>query len=244
MKNSLFLLSFLLFLSFTSPVKAESLLKIDGQGEIILKVLSSQDSLTLGIPRREFLEVKDVAVSNADTSTRISLRKEGDSISLNVESNGSQKSLDVTNWQDDLIEIEERGEKQKVKIAISEGKFNIEQKGAIAQTEFPINIDPAKNELSVDAPSGIRFISILPIEAVESLLRARIISRLNEGQKMILSEGERGELIYEIKGEKLINLFNLLKYPIEVNSKVSALTGEIIFVDQPVWLKIFGFLFV
>lgn len=233
-------LSFFL-LSFT-PAKATALLVIDNDGGVIWKVLSSQDSISLGIPQREFLEIKNIAVTNTSSDTKITLEKDGENINLNVATNEGEKSLDVTSWQDDLIEIEERGETQRVTIRVLGEEFSIEQKGISAVTSYPININPNKNEISVLTPSGTRFLSILPIEAAESALRAKTMNRLTN-QKIALVEGEKRELIYIIKGERLLNIFNLLEYPIEVETQVSALTGEIVQVEQPVWLKVLGFLF-
>jgi len=112
----------------------------------------------------------------------------------------------------------------------------------VVTTDYPININPKKNEISVQTPSGIRFLSVLPVEAAESILRARVMTRLT-GEKTFLLEGERGELVYEMNGEKVLNIFNLLDYPVEVKTKVSVLTGEIVEIDQPTWLRIVSFLF-
>ncbi|MGB6839287.1 MAG: hypothetical protein WBE27_03410, partial [Microgenomates group bacterium] len=67
-------LSFFL-LSFT-PAKATALLVIDNDGGVIWKVLSSQDSISLGIPQREFLEIKNIAVTNTSSDTKITLEKD------------------------------------------------------------------------------------------------------------------------------------------------------------------------
>jgi len=233
---------FFLFLFSVSNVQAESLLIIDNQGDVVWKVLSSTDSVSLSMPQREYLEVTDVAVGDALDNTKISLAKDGENINLNIASSEGDKSLDVTNWQDDLIEIEERGETQRLVIKVSNGEFSIEQKGIVVTTDYPININPKKNEISVQTPSGIRFLSVLPIEAAESILRAGVMTRLT-GERTSLLEGERGELVYEMNGEKVLNIFNLLDYPVEVKTKVSVLTGEIVEIDQPTWLRIVSFLF-
>lgn len=237
-----FTLSVLFCLS-SAAVKAESLLVVNENGEVVWKVLSSMDSISLSIPQREHLEVTDVAASSETISDAIiSLEKEDGNISLNIDSSEGSRSLDVTNWQDDLIEIEERGETKKLVIRIIDGEFSIEQKGISVVTSYPINIDPEKNEISVQTPSGARFLSILPIEAAESALRAKVITRFT-GEKASLVEGDRGELVYVLRGEKVLNLFNLLDYPVEVEASVSVLTGEIVHVEQPPWLIVLSFLF-
>jgi hypothetical protein len=244
MRKLLFLFSFLVCLfAFSSEVEATSLISINKEGEVIFNVLSSKDEIALGIPKRELLEVREIAAgSSASFNSRISLTKQEDKLLLKVKTNEGEKDLDVTNWEEDIVEIEERGEVKKVIIGLVGDKFKLEQEGVIVLTDYPINIDPTKNELSVLTPSGSRFISVLPIEAVESLLRARAMNRFKVDKKVQLTESERGELIYVIEGERVINVFNLLTYSVPIRAKVSALTGEIIFIEQPLWLKVLGFL--
>ena len=237
----IFTLSALFYLSSVA-VRAESLLVVNENGEVVWKVLSSKDSISLSIPQREYLEVTDVAASFETTSdAKISLEKENGNISLSIDSSEGSRSLDVTNWQEDLIEVEERGETKKLTIRIIDGEFSIEQKGISVATSYPINIDPKRNEISVQTPSGTRFLSVLPIEAAKSALRAKVITRFTG--KASLVEGDRGELVYVLSGEKVLNLFNLLDYPVEVEASVSVLTGEIVHVEQPPWLIVLSFLF-
>lgn len=243
MKKLIFVFTFSFLFCFSIiVVKAESLLVIDESGEVIWKVLSSTDSISLSIPQREHLEVTDVAASSETASdAKISLEKEGENISLSINSSEENRNLDVTNWQDDLIEVEERGETKKLVIRIIDGEFSIEQKGISVTTSYPINIDPKRNEISVQTPSGARFLSILPIEAAESALRAKVITKFTS-EKASLIERDRGELVYVFNGEKILNLFNLLDYPIKVEASISVLTGEIVHVEQPPWLRVLSFL--
>lgn len=243
MKKFVFVLTFsAIFCLSIGAAKAESLLVVDKDGEVIWKVLSSTDSISLSIPQREHLEITDVAASFGTTSdAKISLEKEDGNISLNIDSSEGSRSLDVTNWQDDLIEVEERGETQKLIIRIIDGEFSIEQKGISVTTSYPISIDPKRNEISVQTPSGARFLSILPMEAAESALRARVITKFTD-EKASLIERDKGELVYVFNGEKILNLFNLIDYPVEVKASVSVLTGEIVHVEQPPWLRVLSFL--
>ncbi|MEJ2441553.1 MAG: hypothetical protein P8Y06_01370 [Patescibacteria group bacterium] len=233
---------FLFFFVFASSVKADTILTINNEGEVIWNVLSSSDSISLKMPEREDIDITGIAVGETGENSKITLAKEGENINLNIASDEGNKTLNVTNWQDDLIEIEERGEAKKLAIRVNDGGFSLEQEGMVVNTNYPINIDPKKNEISVETPSGTRFLSILPIEAAEAILRAKVMTQLTSEQSSLV-EGEKGELVYEMNGEKVLNLFNLVDYPVEVKTKVSALTGEIVSIDQPTWLKIISFLF-
>lgn len=222
-----------------------SLVLINKDGDIVLKILSSQDYIALGIPKRDSIEVKELAErTNASSDAKISLRRDGEKFLLNVESDGEERELDVTGYKDSLIELEERGESQTVRIGVLDGKFSIEQRGVIALTSFPININPESAELSVATSSGSRFLSMLPYGAVESVLRSKVMSKLGEGRKIELSEGDRGELVYTIPGYRVIDVYNIVSYPVSITVKVSASTGEIVFIEQPTWLKIIGFLLI
>jgi len=232
-----------LFFLVGLPKKVDaSLLLIDKEGKIILSVLSSQDTHGLEIPRREYLAIKAVADQTSDTNAKVSLSKLDGKVTLDVSSELGQKSLDVTNYQDEIVEIEERPEVERFTISLSEGKFIIDQGGILAETYFTINIEPKTAELTLETPSGFRYLSILPREAVETILRAKTINRLKEGSKLIISEQNR-ELSYEIFGDRVIDVFNLVEYSVPVSSRVSASTGEILSVNQPTWLRILGFLF-
>ena len=223
--------------------KAEaSLLLINKEGKIILKVLSSQDTHGLEIPRREYLAIKAVASQTSDSDAKVSLSKLDGKVTLDVSSDLSQRSLDVTNYQEEIVEIEERPEVKRFTISLKDGKFIIDQDGISAETYFTINIDAKIAELTLETPSGFRYLSILPREAVETILRAKTIDRLKEGSKLLISEQNR-ELSYEIFGDRVIDVFNLVEYSIPVSSRVSASTGEILSVNEPTWLRILGFLF-
>ena len=199
---SLLLLVALLF----PPAVNASLVTIDKGGEIILKVLSSQDELALGTPERNPFEVKEVATTSiSPEDTSILLSKNDDGIYLNI-SGDEERKLEVTNWEEDLIEIEERGDVKRLAIALSDGKFTVTQAGVTAFTDLPISINAKENELSLETETGSTYLAISPPEAVESALRSKYISTvLKEG----ISIGEQtGVVAYAVSGQKNINLFN------------------------------------
>lgn len=233
-------LSLFLFLFLFSPTEAKAaLVHVQTDGNIIVNVLGAEDSIALGIPKKESLQIKQIASSDTSNTSQVSLDQEDGKISLNVATTEGQKSMDVTGYKDSLIEIEERSQANKVQIGLLDGKFSITEKGIVATTEFPISIDPGSASINVSAPSGVRYLAILPFEAYQSLVKARIISTIN-GQ-LTISEGDKGELSYTIPGQKIINVFNLFSYPVDVNTTVSASTGEVLSIDEPVWLKVLGF---
>ena len=229
---------FFLFFLFVSQADA-SLLTIKDDGEVIVKVLSSEDTIALGYPKTSELEVKQVANSGLQENTQVVLSKEDGKVNLQV---GSKENLDVTDWKDDLVEIEERPDTKKIKVGLNGGDFIITQEGIVASTELPINIDPYENQLSLTTQTGKKYLKVLPFDAAQSVLRTRLVNNISNKPFKIVEE-EKG-LSYVIDGNKVINILNVYDIEIPITARVSALTGEVIAIDEPSWLKPLSFLFV
>jgi len=239
---SLFILAFL-FLFLASDKVLASLVVIQKDGKVVFNVLSIESTVELEIPRRDYLEIKNIVQEIPDPGSKISLIKKDGKITLSVSTKNGEKSLDVTNYKDEIIEIEERPALERVKIGISDNQFTIEQRGVVAWTDYEINIDPESAGFTLKTPSGLRFLAILPYQATETALRAKIINRLEDKEHIVIKE-EDLELAYEISGERVLDFFNVFKYPVPVKARISASTGAVLSVEQPTWLRILGFLFV
>lgn len=235
------ILSFL-FLISTNSVSA-SLVNVTPSGEVIVNVLAEEDSVELEIPRSEGLAVKDVVEVEPNPKAKLSLARNDGRVALNISTNGKDDNLDVSDYTGEIIHIEERPEVNRVAIGLTENGFSISEKGVTAVTEYEINVDPEKATLTLLTPSGSRFLSILPKQALDTVLRSKTLTIINSNGEIKLSESSDGGLQYAVGGEKHINLFNLLDLPIDVTAYVSASTGEIISVDQPQWLPVLNILF-
>ncbi len=141
--------------------------------------------------------------------------------------------------KDDMVEVVARENINDLKIGNNGNEFTIEENGIIANTIFPITIDPIKDELTVKTNSGLRLINILPFEATESLVKGKFIDSIN-GNTISLNENSDGLLQYSIKGTRNINLFNFAKISADVTCTVSASNGEILKIDEPQWLRLLG----
>lgn len=238
---SLSLFAFL-FLFFPTNVDA-ALVHINKDGGVVVNVLGAEATDALGIPKKESLQIKQIADTNASGFSQVSLAQVNGKISLSVATPEGQKSMDVTGYKSSLVEIEERNQANKVQIGLLDGKFSVSENGVTAVTDFPINVDPKNAAITVSAPSGIRYLAVLPFEAYQNLVKARIISTIGD-EKLTISEGDKGELSYVIPGQKMINVFNLFSYPVDVKTTVSASTGEVLSIDEPIWLKVLGFAFI
>ena len=232
--------TFLLIARSPKEAQAASLLTVDKEGALTWSVLSSEDDFSLSIPAPSSMEVKSVASNSGSNLSTISLTKLEDKISMEVSSGSETRNLELSNWEEDLVELEERPEVKNIKIGIVEDKFSIRQKRITALTDFPLTIDSESAKLTLTTSTGDKYLSILPLDAVETLIKSKLLTNVKDNRIEIVEE--ESDLQYKIAGEKVFNLFDLYNYPVGVTSHVSASTGEILSVDGPTWFKVINFL--
>jgi hypothetical protein len=241
-KTALYILfTFIFSFVFAGKVHA-SLVTIEGDGKVVVNVLAVETSTTLQIPEKKLVAVTDALSDNSETSS-VALTKKDGKIQLSVSGNSGDKSLDVTNYKENVIEIEERPQTEKLSIQVADNHFLIRQRGIIATTDYELNIDPDSAGLTLKTPSGLRFLTVLPREAVDIVMRTKLINQIPFDQQMTIEE-DNGQLTYTIRGEREFDIFGLYNYPLAVTTKVSATTGEILSIEDPRWLKFAAFLFV
>lgn len=233
---------FILFFSH-SPAHA-ALLTLTLEGQTVWNVLSFDSEFSPDVPNYQSLEVKNLAqASNPSPDATIYLQQAGDRVQLTVESSEGKREADVTDYHQNIIEIEQVSQPQTVNISTQDNDFFINQNGVSAQTAFPIQINAQRRELSIKTRSGLKYLSVLPYDAVENTLKANLINRLEGNGVILLAENERGELQYQISGLRVIEILNLFHYSIPVMASVSASTGQVLNVKQPIWFSVLGFLF-
>jgi len=230
-----------IFLFFLVVHQAEAALVVVGRdGGVVVNVLSRE--IALGI-ERPGIEVVNVSNREAGEEESVFLSRDGERVSLSVFEGNEERVMDVTDYPKELIEIEKRSKPERIRIMNSENEFIISQKGIQARTGHSIFIDPVDNELSLETPSGRRYLAILPYEAVLGVVKANVLNRLNADGEIFLSEHVNGELLYTVNGERTFQVVNLFELSVPVEARVSASTGQVVGVEQPIWFKVFGFLF-
>lgn len=230
----------LAFAIFPSKLSA-GLLVIDQKGNAVWKILSYEDDYSLEIPRHSSLEVKKISEEGGSAvGSVINLLKEKDKISLLVASENETREVDVSGVSGDLVVVEERPDVEQITVGVEGNKFSLQQEDIKAYTEFPVKIDSKTAELSLKTQSGERFLSILPIQAVETLIRAKVLTNVKDNKIELVEEDS--ELQYLIEGEKKLGLLDVFNYSVFVRLKVSASTGEILKIEAPVWYKVVAFL--
>lgn len=221
------------FLLGVKPARA-SIVTIGKTGEVKLNVLSAEDSVDEG----GSIAISKSSVDMGDADMPISLfRKDGKYI-LNVAGKDGEKNFDITDYKDSVLEIEDRPSVKKIGIGLSDNQFYIQQAGIRAKTSYQINIEPQRSRITILTPTGYKFLTVLPKDAVDILLRSKSISSLGDNGTMSITEDAEGNLFYEVSGVKRVGVKDVYMYDAPVLAKISATSGEVLEVNQPIWLKI------
>jgi hypothetical protein len=161
-------------------------------------------------------------------------------ISLVVEGANEKKELDVTQWKQDLVAIEERPNAQEIKITADAEKFYLRQGGYRAATSLPLSIDAKSARLSAETPNGQIFVFVSPKQASQTLLKTKLANKIQGDLDLKVKDKD---LVYEVAGTKEINLFSLYTLPLNITFNLSATTGEIKSFESPAWLQKLNFIF-
>jgi hypothetical protein len=228
----------------SSNASASGIVSINEKGEILVTVLSAQieDALTNKEGTETEVKIVDSKKLNlADPGVGI---YEGDGkISMAVLSEGNYKEFDVSDVKGNIVEIEQRQTLPKMVISAEGGEFSLKQGIYTAKTSYPIEVDAKSSRFSLTTQKGKEFVSVLPVEAVESAVRSGFITRATE-EPLTFSETKEN-LSYEIKGEKIFNVLNLKELKLPVTIEVSVADGRILAVDsESVVYKVFKVLFI
>lgn len=148
--------------------------------------------------------------------------------------------------EDDLVVIDERSDKEQIRLHALQSKAIIERLQVQALTDLPLAVNLDTNELTVTTPAGEKVVTVLPDQAVQNMLAANVIDRIGAddlaniireqnietlGQVIELAEQD-GLPVYEIHGLKEQKLLGFFRVTTNVNVTVSAETGEVIDTNQ------------
>jgi hypothetical protein len=222
--------------SYVKEVSA-SIVTVGKRGEVTVNVLSAEDTDSR-VQQTESLKIAKSSIEMGEADVPISLFRKDNKYLLNIAGKDGEKSYDVTDYKDRILEIEERPMTKKISISLSGNQFVIEQAGIKASTYYQINVEPQKSRITILTPSGYKFLSMLPREAVDVLLRSKTISSIDREKPNNISEDAKGNLYYEINGVKQVGIKDLYMYDVPVSAKISAVNGDVLELNQPIWLKI------
>lgn len=220
-KILVFTFTLLLFNSFTLDANA-ALVHVSKEGEITWNVLGA---ISFRPNNNSYL-----------ASSELVLENNSGEVSVN--------DINVSSLKGDIVEFEKEVAAERVSIVAEEDKFLIRQRGISAETNYPIKISEEEENIVLSTDTGERYLAVLPYEALLQVVRANYIKDIGEDGKIYIVEREEGELAYKIVGEKRFSIFKFVDVPVEINTYVSALTGNILEVDQPAWSRVLNFLLV
>ncbi len=229
----------LLYLSLAHPVHA-NYVTITNDGEIVTNVLSDTDEQIMKKGKPEKIDVTRVGEHELSTNPTVSLSKQDDKLQILVANAEGTKTLALPEKQDSLVEIEERPEIQRISIGFVDNQFSVRQRGFTALTNFPLTVDAKNARIVATTTTGDTFISVLPLEAVQSMIRSGIVTSVTDDMLTLQEEGN--ELQYKIKGEKIFSLLHIYDYAIPVEAYVSATDGTIKRIDSSTWYRFLNIL--
>lgn len=228
----------LIFLFASVSSAKAALVEVAQDGQAIWTVLASTTDST-----EKNLEVLSVAdQENVDKSAIVAISKNDDKLELSVTTDSGTTTKDITDYKDQIIEVEEQRPARRLSISREGDDFTIVQSGVTAATAFPLIVDTKNKQLLAQTQTGRRIVQMLPQEIFENMQRAKLVDQL-AGNKIILTEGDHGELEYQIDGKRNIKVLNLLELNADVKLAVSATTGEVLKSEKPPWLDFVSFLF-
>lgn len=139
------------------------------------------------------------------------------------------------------FEVKESTGEVKIKIRSGKNKFEFQQEGAkfSVESNFPLSVNPSTRELTVTTPSGSRVVAVLPQQAIDNMLAAKIVTSTSS---VDLKTESDGSLSYDIDGTKNEKFLGIFDMAIPKNLIVSAQTGQILVVNQSTFSKILDLL--
>jgi len=228
-----FLIFVFVFLFIAAPVEA-ALVTITPDGRIVNNVLSAENV-------RSEISIKKVSAVETAPSASVLLTRSDGKVQVIVDDAGVERTRDVTSFSDTVIELVETSPPKTVDISVNDEGFVLAQGGIEAVTIFPIKVDARGRTIAVETPVGSHNINVLPADAFTSLVNARIVT-VNLG--MAIAQGENGELLYQVAGERVVDVLGFFDISVPVVARVSAVTGRLLEIDQPAWARVMSFLFV
>lgn len=167
---------------------------------------------------------------------------------------GVEVELDDKDFDEMEDEMEDELESRGIKISTGSGKPVLAKNNVAAQTDFPLSVDVATNQLIVTTPAGQKVVTILPDQAIQNLLDTNIINKVDSSSDPLLTE-ELGQLngvvkleikndkaVYIVKGTKSHRLLGFIPVNASTTVFVSAETGETVETEQPFITSVIDFL--
>ncbi|MBI2326921.1 hypothetical protein HYU92_01235 [Candidatus Curtissbacteria bacterium] len=191
---------------------------------------------------------------------RIELKREGDKIVTTVKNENDEEVELEDEETDELLEdASAKLEVDGVKFATDSGRLDIIQNGRRVRINFPLSVNPTTGELFVTTPAGEKVVAILPDTAIQNMLSAGILTRVEpepeplpspspgatESATVVETGIELTQLnnqpVYIISGIKNKSFLGLVPVDLKLKVVVSAQNGQVLQTRQGLLTRLLDF---
>lgn len=174
--------------------------------------------------------------------TKVRLERRDDRVVFKVEREGEEGGEELET--DEILKIDQR--LGGLKITTANNRFIVTRGQFQAQTDFPLSINLATNELIATTPAGEKVVTILPDIAVQNMIAAGIFDRI--GTQPVIDQAttsaqvdlagvitlaqQNGVPVFEILGLRNQRLLGFIPITTKIEAVVSAETGNVIETNQ------------
>lgn len=196
---------------------------------------------------------------------KIEFEREGDKFVAKVKNEkGEEVELEASEEAELFDDLENELEDDGIKIATGSADLGFIEDGRKVRTNFPLSVDLATGQLFVTTPSGVKAVAVLPSVAIENMIKAGVLTRVEEpGSTPLPTPGEssgsagatqgaqvavlgasielaeqNNQPVYRIRGVKDEKLFGLLPVGVKLTTVVSASDGSLVDIQEGIFARI------
>lgn len=178
---------------------------------------------------------------------------------VKVENEEEEEIEEIELEDEEELEVEATGG-ARIEIRTRQNRILLRQGLVTAQTNFPVSVDQETGELTITTPAGTRVVTVLPEQAVENMLAANVIDRIlanipppvaspiaSPGAEPVSTQAieldeENGEIVYVLEGATEERFLGLIRVLVPKTVVVSAQSGQLLNVRQPLISRILDLL--
>jgi len=183
---------------------------------------------------------------------RVEIKREGDRVVTKIK-NEQDEEVELEDEEEEALldEVEDELEDKGVRLVTRDNQLGFIQHGRRVRTNFPLSVNASTGELFVTTPAGEKVVAILPDVAIQNMIAAGVLTRVEEAAAPLASPapGEStpsvsvveasteltetdGRVVYLISGVRSQRFFGLVPVDVRLKTVVSAETGQLLDIEQ------------
>lgn len=162
-----------------------------------------------------------------NTKSKVKVEIEDDKVKIKKE-NGNGIETEIKDVEKNKIEQELKKEQEIELEATGEGELALVRGGFTTQTTLPISVDSKTHKLFVTTPKGTKEVAVLPDQAVENILRNKLLDQIEGGTQKLILDDKTDLPEFEVRGVKQKRILGLFPISIAKKLEVDTETGEIL----------------